>query len=184
VEYGLITFQSSVAIQTRDSTGQLGGFTASSDRRSSCACRAHVGVGETNYVARWTPPTRCLQQDMIALDTTARSRARYVVVFISTACLLRPPLQYGMPDDIRQAVQNIADLQKQQRLAEIAFHTVYLSPPNAPAAVQLQASELLVEMANLGGGTYRAFDATQRMISSTSIFTRSYAPLRSSNWLP
>src|SRR5512147_1452053 len=31
VEYGLITFQSSVAIQTKDATGQLGGFTASAD---------------------------------------------------------------------------------------------------------------------------------------------------------
>jgi len=98
---------------------------------------------------------------------------------------LPPQLPAGLPSallarrpDIRQAVQNIADLQKQQRLAEIAFHTVYLSPPNAPAAVQLQASELLVEMANLSGGTYRAFDATQRIdlfyIDFTS-FIRTFA---------
>jgi len=100
------------------------------------------------------------------------------VVFISDGLPSPTTVQYGMPDDIRQAVQNIADLQKQQRLAEIAFHTVYLSPPNAPAAVQLQASELLVEMANLGGGTYRAFDATQRIdlfyIDFTS-FIRTFA---------
>ncbi len=138
----------------------------------------NVGVGETNYVGALDTAYQMLQQDMIALDTTARSRARYVVVFISDGLPSPTTVQYGMPDDIRQAVQNIADLQKQQRLAEIAFHTVYLSPPNAPAAVQLQASELLVEMANLGGGTYRAFDATQRIdlfyIDFTS-FIRTFA---------
>ncbi|MGB8294822.1 MAG: VWA domain-containing protein [Polyangia bacterium] len=178
VEYGLITFQSSVAIQTRDSTGQLGGFTASSDEVRLRLPALNVGVGETNYVGALDTAYQMLQQDMIALDTTARSRARYVVVFISDGLPSPTTVQYGMPDDIRQAVQNIADLQKQQRLAEIAFHTVYLSPPNAPAAVQLQASELLVEMADLGGGTYRAFDATQRIdlfyIDFTS-FIRTFA---------
>jgi hypothetical protein len=59
VEYGLITFQSSVAIQTRDSTGQLGGFTASSDEVKLRLPALNVGVGETNYVGALTPPTRC-----------------------------------------------------------------------------------------------------------------------------
>ena len=83
-----------------------------------------------------------------------------------------------MPDDIRLAVLNIAGLQKQQRLAEIALHTVYLSAPNTPDSVQLEAKELLAGMANLAGGTYRAFDATQSInlfyIDFTS-FMRTFA---------
>jgi uncharacterized protein YegL len=178
VEYGLITFQSSVAIETRDSSGQLGGFTASSDEVKLRLPALNVGVGETNYVGALDTAYEMLQQDMIALDTTARSRARYVIVFISDGLPSPTSVEYGMPDDIRQAVQNIASLQKQQRLAEIAFHTVYLSAPDTPDSVQLQAKELLAEMANLGGGTFRAFDATQRIdlfyIDFTS-FIRTFA---------
>jgi hypothetical protein len=163
VEYGLITFQSSVAIQTRDSTGQLGGFTASSDEVKLRLPALNVGVGETNYVGALDTAYEMLQQDMIALDATARSRARYVIVFISDGLPSPTSVEYGMPPDIRQSLQGIVDLQKQQRLAELAFHTVYLSAPNTPDYVQLQAKELLAEMATLGGGTYRAFDATQRI---------------------
>ena len=178
VEYGLITFQSSVAIETRDSTGQLGGFTASSDEVKLRLPALNVGVGETNYVGALETAYEMLQQDMIALDATARSRARYVVVFISDGLPSPRSVEHGMPDDIRLAVLNIAGLQKQQRLAEIALHTVYLSAPDTPDSVQLEAKELLAGMANLAGGTYRAFDATQSInlfyIDFTS-FMRTFA---------
>ncbi len=178
VEYGLITFQSSVAIQTRDSSGLLGGFTASSDEVKLRLPALNSAVGETNYVGALETAYTMLQQDMIALDATARSRARYVVVFISDGLPAPRSVEHGMPDDIRLAVENIASLQKQQRLAEIAFHTVYLSAPNTPDSVQLEAKELLAGMANLAGGTYRVFDATQRInlffIDFTS-FIRTFA---------
>jgi len=178
VEYGLITFQSSVAIQTRDSLGLLGGFTTSSDEVKLRLPALNSAVGETNYVGALETAYTMLQQDMIALDTTARSRARYVVVFISDGLPAPRGQEYGMPEDIRAAMQDIASLQKQQRLAEVAFHTVYLSAPNTPDSVQLEAKELLAGMATLGGGTYRAFDATQRInlfyIDFTS-FIRTFA---------
>jgi len=178
VEYGLITFQSSVAIQTRDSSGLLGGFTASSDEVKARLPALNSAVGETNYVGALETAYTMLQQDMIALDTTARSRARYVVVFISDGLPSPRGQDYGMPEDIRLAVLDIASLQKQQRLAEVAFHTVYLAAPNTPDSVQLEAKQLLADMANLAGGTYRAFDATQRInlfyIDFTS-FIRTFA---------
>jgi hypothetical protein len=178
VEYGLITFQSSTAIQTRDSTGQLGGFTASSDEVKLRLPALNVGVGETNYVGALDTAYEMLQQDMIALDATARSRARYVIVFISDGLPTPTSVEYGMPPEIHDSLQSIVDLEKQQRLAELAFHTVYLSAPNTPDYVQLQAKELLAEMATMGGGTYRAFDATQRInlfyIDFTS-FMRTFA---------
>lgn len=178
VEYGLITFQSSVAIQTKDATGLLGGFTASSDEVKLRLPALNSAVGETNYVGALETTYEMLQQDMIALDATARSRARYVVVFISDGLPAPRTVEHGMPEDIREAMENIAGLRKQQRLAEVALHTVYLSAPDTPDSVQLEAKELLAGMAQIGNGTYRSFEATERInlfsIDFTS-FIRTFA---------
>ena len=178
VEYGLITFQSSVAIQTKDATGMLGGFTASSDEVKVRLPALNSAVGETNYVGALETAYEMLQQDMIALAATARSRARYVIVFISDGLPSPRTVEHGMPDDIRDAVNNIAGLKKQQRLAEVALHTVYLAAPQTPDSVQLEAKELLAGMAQLGNGTYRSFEATERInlfsIDFTS-FIRTFA---------
>ena len=178
VEYGLITFQSSVAIQTRDASGTLGGFTASSDEVKVRLPALNVGVGETNYVGALETAYEMLQQNMIALDATARSRARYVIVFISDGLPAPRSVEYGMPDEIRDAMINIASLQKQQRLAEVALHTVYLAAPDTPDTVQLEAKELLAGMARMGNGTTRSFAATERInlfsIDFTS-FIRTFA---------
>ena len=178
VEYGLITFQSSVAIQTKDATGMLGGFTDSSDEVKLRLPALNSAVGDTNYVGALETAYEMLQQDMIELNATARSRARYVIVFISDGLPSPRTVEHGMPDDIRDAVNNIAGLRKQQRLAEVALHTVYLAAPDTPDSVQLEAKELLAGMAQLGNGTYRSFDATDRInlfsIDFTS-FIRTFA---------
>jgi hypothetical protein len=178
VEYGLITFESSVAIQTKDATGTLGGFTDSADEVKVRLPALNVAVGETNYVGALDTAYTMLQQDMIALSATARSRARYVIVFISDGLPSPRTVEHGMPDDIRQSVENIAGLQRQQRLAEVALHTVYLAAPDTPDSVQLEAKELLAGMAQLGNGTYRSFEATERInlfsIDFTS-FIRTFA---------
>ncbi|HEX7597177.1 MAG TPA: VWA domain-containing protein, partial [Polyangia bacterium] len=178
VEYGLITFQSSVAIQTRDASGNLGGFTDSSVEVKLRLPALTLAVGETNYVGALETAYTMLQQNMIALDTTARSRARYVIVFISDGLPAPRTVEHGMPPEIRDAVNNIASLQKQQRLAEVALHTVYLSAPDTPDSVQLEAKELLAGMARLANGTTRSFDVTERInlfsIDFTS-FIRTFA---------
>jgi len=178
VEYGLITFQSSVAIQTKDAAGMLGGFTDSSDEVKLRLPALNSAVGDTNYVGALETAYEMLQQDMIELNATARSRARYVIVFISDGLPSPRTVEHGMPDDIRDAVNNIAGLRKQQRLAEVALHTVYLAAPDTPDSVQLEAKELLAGMAQLGNGTYRSFDATDRInlfsIDFTS-FIRTFA---------
>jgi hypothetical protein len=178
VEYGLITFQSSVAIQTKDATGALGGFTASADEVKLRLPVLNSAVGETNYVGALETAYEMLQQDMIALAATTRSRARYVIVFVSDGLPSPRSVEHGMPDDIRKAVENIAGLRKQQRLAEVALHTVYLAAPDTPDSVQLEAKELLAGMAQLGSGTYRSFEATERInlfsIDFTS-FIRTFA---------
>jgi hypothetical protein len=178
VEYGLITFQSSVAIQTKDATGTLGGFTDSADEVKVRLPALNSAVGETNYVGALETSYEMLQQSMIALAATARSRARYVIVFISDGLPSPRTVEHGMPDEIRLAVENIAGLRKQQRLAEVALHTVYLAAPDTPDSVQLEAKELLAGMAQLGNGTYRSFEATEHInlfsIDFTS-FIRTFA---------
>lgn len=178
VEYGLVTFQSSVAIQTRDASGLLGGFTASSDEVKLRLPALNSAVGETNYVGALETAYEMLQQNMIALDATARSRARYVIVFISDGLPAPRTVEHGMPEEIREAVDNIGGLRKQQRLAEVALHTVYLAAPDTPDSIQLEAKELLAGMAQLGNGTYRSFEATERInlfsIDFTS-FIRTFA---------
>ena len=178
VEYGLITFQSSVAIQTKDATGMLGGFTDSADEVKVRLPALNAAVGETNYVGALETSYEMLLQCMIALAASARSRARYVIVFISDGLPSPRTVEHGMPDDIRDAVNNIAGLRKQQRLAEVALHTVYLAAPDTPDSVQLEAKELLAGMAQLGNGTYRTFEATERInlfsIDFTS-FIRTFA---------
>jgi hypothetical protein len=178
VEYGLITFQSSVAIQTRDATGTLGGFTASADEVKLRLPALNLAVGETNYVGALETAYEMLQQNMIALDATSRSRARYVVVFISDGLPAPRTVEHGMPEEIREAMEDIAGLGKQQRLAEIALHTVYLAAPDTPDTVQLEAKELLAGMARMGNGTTRTFEATAQInlfsIDFTS-FIRTFA---------
>jgi hypothetical protein len=178
VAYGLITFQSSVAIQTKDATGQLGGFTDSANEVKTRLPALNSAVGETNYVGALETAYEMLQQDMIALSATARNRARYVIVFVSDGLPSPRTVEHGMPDEIRDAVNDIAGLRKQQRLAEVALHTVYLAAPDTPDSVQLEAKELLAGMARLGNGTYRSFEATERInlfsIDFTS-FIRTFA---------
>lgn len=162
VQYGLITFQSSVAIQTLDANGALG-FTDSAKEVMVKLPALNSAVGETNYVGALETAYEMLQQSMIALEATARSRARYVVVFVSDGLPAPRTVEHGMPDEIREAMEDITSLKKQQRLAEIAFHTVYLAAPDTPDTVQLEAKELLAGMARLGNGTYRSFEATQHI---------------------
>jgi hypothetical protein len=160
VSYGLISFSSDSAIQTRDAQG-LGGFTSDAGEVLTKLPSLSVAVGETDFAGALKTTYEMLQADMIALDATARSRARYVVVFVSDGLPSPRTSDQGLPAEVRAGVADIAGLQEQQRLAEIAFHTIYLAGPATPPPVQLVAKELLAEMAHLGNGSFRAFESTE-----------------------
>lgn len=162
ISYGLISFSSGSAIQTRDANG-LGGFSDSDVEIKTKLPSLSNAVGETNFAGVLKTTYEMLQADMIALDATARSRARYVVVFISDGLPSPRTSDQGLPAEVRTGIIDIAGLQQQQRLAEIAFHTIYLAGPATPPAVQLVAKELLAEMAHLGNGTFRAFESTENI---------------------
>jgi hypothetical protein len=162
VSYGLISFSSDSAILTRDGAG-LGGFTTDANQVLTSLPSLSSAVGETNFAGALKTTYEMLQADMIALDATARGRARYVVVFISDGLPSPRTSDQGLPTEVRTAVSDIAGLQRQQRLAEIAFHTIYLAGPDTPPAVQLVAKELLAEMSRIGNGSFRAFESTEEI---------------------
>ncbi len=162
VEYALEQFGSSSAILTQDAMMQ-DGFTADSDLVKTRLPSLSMGASETNYEGALRTGYRILLRDMMKLDTTARSRARYVVIFLSDG--LPAPVRDGFntPELIRAEVKRIKSLEKDQRLAEVKVHTVYLAGPNTPLATQLQAKELLADMARDGTGTFRAFEPNERV---------------------
>jgi hypothetical protein len=160
VSYGLVTFSSDSAVQTHDTTGQTG-FTQDTGEILTRLPALSSAMGQTNFAGALKTTYEMLQADMIALDATARSRARYVVVFISDGLPSPRTSEHGLPPEVSTAVSDIAGLQQQQRLADISLHTIYLAGPTTPPAVQLVAKELMAEMAHLANGSSRSFDSTE-----------------------
>jgi len=165
VEYALEQFSSASAVLTQDAMMQ-DGFTPDSDLVKTRLPSLNTGAGETNYEGALSTGYRILLRDMMKLDTTARSRARYVVIFLSDGLpspVTLSPAEFNTPRNVLELVSNIKSLEKDQRLAEVKLHTVYLAGPTTPLATQLQAKELLADMARIGSGTFRTFEPNERV---------------------
>lgn len=160
VSYGLISFSSDSAIQTHDAAGQPG-FAQDNAEILTKLPSLSSAMGQTNFAGALKTTYEMLQADMIALDATARSRAKYVVVFISDGLPSPRTTEHGLPPEVSTAVSDIAGLLEQQRLADISLHTIYLAGPTTPPAVQLVAKELMAEMAHMANGTSRSFEASE-----------------------
>jgi hypothetical protein len=155
VEYALMQFSSSSAVLTQNAMGN-DGFTESSDSVKTKLPALNTGGGETNYEGALAQAFRVLQSDMLALDTTARSRARYIIIFMSDGLPAPVTSTSNTNDRIRDRVTSIKALERDQRLAQVQLHTVYLAGPTTPPAVQLVAENLLEDMARTGEGTFRS----------------------------
>lgn len=162
VEYALMQFASASATLTQDMLGQ-DGFTPDSDLVKTRLPSLNTGGGETNYEGALADAFELLQRDMIKLDATARGRARYVVVFLSDGLPAPVTANSNTPERIRDRVLAIKSLEREQRLAEVRLHTVYLAGPTTPQPTQLAAKELLADMARQGDGTFRSFEANERV---------------------
>ena len=162
VSYGLISFASDAAILTTGPNG-LSGFTSDVNQIITAVPSFAAINGQTSYDSALSLAYQMLQADMNELGTTARSRARYEIVFMSDGA--PDPDNTGpgesLPPDVRTDVLNIAGLQTTQQLAIVALNTVYINGPNTPPNEILQASTLLSSMANLANGTYRQVDSNQ-----------------------
>jgi uncharacterized protein YegL len=162
VEYGLISFASNSSILTTGANG-LTGFTSDAKQIISLVPSFSAINGQTNYDGALSLAYQMLQADMNELNTTARSRARYEIVFMSDGA--PDPDNTGpgesLPPDVRKDVLNIAGLQTSQQLAIVSLNTIYINAANTPASAVFQASTLLSAMANLANGTYRQVDSNQ-----------------------
>ena len=162
VRYGLMTFASDSSILTKDAKG-MDGFTDDGNSvRTKIPVLNNAG-GETNYEGALANAYQLLQTDMIALGATERSRARYIVIFLSDGMPAPVSDNFNTPKRIRDRVTSIIKLQKDQRLAEVTFHSAYLAGPETPIAVQLAAKDLLETMSREGDGTFRTFQAEERI---------------------
>ncbi|MCC6809080.1 MAG: VWA domain-containing protein [Deltaproteobacteria bacterium] len=158
VEYSLMQFNGAAGVLVQNAAGN-DGFTADASQMIVRLPLLNTGASETNYEAGLTTAFRVLQADMLALDSTARSRARYVVVFMSDGLPAPVTATSNTNARIRDRVLAIKALERDQRLAQVQLHTVYLSGPTTPPAVQLVATNLLEDMARAGDGTFRSFAA-------------------------
>lgn len=156
VEYSLMQFGSSSGVLTQNTAGQ-DGFTPDSELVKTRLPALNTGAGETNYEGALSAAFRILHDDMTKLDATARSRARYIIVFMSDGLPAPVTATSNTNALIRDRVTAIKALERDQRLAQVQVHTVYLAGPNTPLAVQLVATNLLEDMARTGDGTFRSF---------------------------
>lgn len=162
VAYGLITFASGSSILTKNKDGR-DGFTEDGDTVKTKLPLLNQGNSETNYEGALQAAFQMLQADMIGLGTTARSRARYIVVFLSDGMPAPVSDNFNTPARIRDKVAAIKKLERDQRLAEVTFHAAYLAGPDTPVPVQVVAKDLLDGMARTGGGTFRTFQAAEKI---------------------
>jgi hypothetical protein len=160
VAYALIEFSSDSAVLTQDATGQ-DGYTEDANQIKTKLPLLNIGSGQTNYEGALQNAFQLLQTDMASLGATERSRARYITIFLSDGMPAPVTDNFNTPGRIRDKVRAIKDLETQQQLAEVTFHTAYLAGPDTPLQVQLVAKGLLSDMAQEGGGTFRTFQATE-----------------------
>jgi hypothetical protein len=162
LEYALETFQSTSAVITQ-TLNNMSGFTSDSNQVKVKLPVLAVAGGQTNYEGALADAFMTLQTDMVGLDATSRSRARYIVIFMSDGLPAPVTATSNTPERILSRVKAIKDLQVQQRLAEVQLNTVLLAGPNIPAQVRLDAENLLGDMAREGGGVFRTFEANEKI---------------------
>jgi len=112
----------------------------------------------TNYLNALSEAYYELRTEMLQAELESLPLSKYVVIFLSD----------GLPDvddqesrqnsseNILESVLQLQDLAKLFHVGDFSFHTAYLSAGQGPAVDQ-PAQELLRQMAEVGGGSYRSF---------------------------
>jgi uncharacterized protein YegL len=154
VEIGMITFHSSI----NDITGGFRpNFTAQDVvDLTTAAMSLQSNAAQTNFEGAVDAAFQLLVTDMRNTDDKRRSRSKYVVIFLSDG--MPNPVTDDPPsntdDRILRLVKDISDLEREQQLRELKFHTVYLAG-RTPPQYQLVPEALLKNMAETGRGTFR-----------------------------
>ncbi|MEM1414339.1 MAG: VWA domain-containing protein [Myxococcota bacterium] len=129
-------------------------FTANRDILATATDILGVTNRATNYATALAEAFLVLRTEMQAAEEDSLPLSRYVVVFLSD----------GLPDgdrgntreDAIDGVQELVDLARIFRVGQFEVNTAYLSAGRGPD-LDREAQELLQEMAQVGGGSFRSF---------------------------
>ena len=129
---------------------------------------ATASLGETdrttNYANALGEAYFEIRNELQRADQESLPLSKYVVIFLSD----------GVPDtddsdtrgnareDILESVEALQDLAGNFRVGDFTFHTAYLSGSQVAAQNQ-EAEELLQDMAEVGGGSYRSFSSGEAL---------------------
>jgi len=164
VEFAVVRFEAAANVATQRDTNNDGvadmfGFVNDLPTLLRALNSLQAAGGNTSYQAALGLAEATLAMDMANANVDERSRAKYVVIFLSDG--LPYPVDYQMgtntPASIRRAVREMMNLADRFEVGELVVHTAFLAV-DTPAFIEAQAEALLGGMAEDGGGTYRNFD--------------------------
>jgi uncharacterized protein YegL len=170
VAIGMITFNSSINDLTH---GFVTDYTpADVIALTNAALSLQSNAAQTNYEGALDAAFQVLVNDMRNTDEKARSRSKYVVIFVSDG--MPNPVTEDPPantdDRILTRVRDIWKLESEQQLRELKLHTVYLAGQTPPQYQQVPVA-LLKNMADEGHGTFRNIGNGERINFITVDFT-------------
>ena len=160
VKIGITRFAAEASSGTTTATEDgvtLSYFSNDRDQLERATQALSITQRTTNYINALDEAYYELRTEMLSTDGETLTRARFAVIFLSD----------GLPDDgggtarmrqdevIFESVQRLRDLASLFNIAEMKFHTVYLSS-DLGAASDAAAQALLGGMADAGKGTYRS----------------------------
>lgn len=134
------------------------GFTEDVNEMRSGAIRTgNPGGGNTDFVAALTTAYTTLFRDMIKLNEQDAGNARYVIIFLSDGLADLDAEDADRGISIQDVLDDIMELKKRFRLADVTFNTALLSAGITQAQVYDVARSALSSMANTGKGVFRDF---------------------------
>ena len=170
VEIGILSFHSAVNDVTH---GFVPDYTpADIINLTNAAQTLQSNAAQTNYEGALDAAFQLLVTDMRNTDLKARSRSKYIVIFLSDG--MPNPVTEDPPTNtderIMTLVKDIASLEREQQLRELKFHSVYLSGKTPPQYQQIPLA-LLKSMSEEGRGTFRNIANGERINFITVDFT-------------
>lgn len=168
VRVGIVRFSAEAQPRTAEDTDgddlEDTYFTADQDLLGQGTRSLGVTDRTTNYLAALNEASFEMRTELLAADQESLPLSKYIVVFVSDGI---PDAETGEEranafDNITDTVVQFRELARQFRVGEFEFHTAYLSTGDGPVRDQ-SAQELLMRMAEAGGGTFRSFPSGESL---------------------
>lgn len=167
VRVGIIRFSAQAQSRTPvlDSSGLPHSFFTADATQLDAATRA-LGVTDrtTNYVNALSEAFFEVRTELMEADQESLPLSKYVVIFLSDGLpdVDQTESRAGAIGNILDSVAQLKDLARLFHVGDFSFHTAYLSSGQGPV-MDRPAQDLLQQMADVGGGTYRSFPSGESL---------------------